>query len=366
MYKGIKKLASIMLLLVASLVVVFPVMAADADSSNIIKTNFFGNLKDDGSGCGVYTILNTVLDFMTMGIGILAVIGITIVGTKYLTAGGNEEQTRKAKHRMFQIIIGIAMYATLYVGVQFLLPGGHLNNNQNCTTVSDQELANIKQQEAAKKQAAKNNSSSAANSKTNSSNSSNSGANKGDATCLKNAAKVAKEAGICNEKTIAERIAKTAELLAWPLGSPTKNHKQKGGKPTPAYKKAISETIKFPKNQLQYKYTKGVSCSVFTAAVVRSTGYDKNFPYSVTGANSHAKSSKKWQKVSPSKAVRGDIFAFKNNNHILIYGGKKGSKHLWYQANLGRSSGNGDYGYAFYGESPAKKTNCNVWRATGK
>ncbi len=323
-------------------------------------------MEDDKNGCGVFMILNLVLDFLSFGVAILGAIGIAIAGVQYLTASGNQAQAKKSRTRLFQIIIGLALYATLYVGINWLLPGGKLNSNSTCSTISDQELANIKQQEAAKKQAAKNNSSSTSNSKTNSSSSSNSGANKGDATCLKNAAKVAKEAGICNEKTIAERIAKTAELLAWPLGSPTKNHKQKGGKPTPAYKKAISETIKFPKNQLQYKYTKGVSCSVFTAAVVRSTGYDKKFPYSVTGANSHAKSSKKWQKVSPSKAVRGDIFAFKNNNHILIYGGKKGSKHLWYQANLGRSSGNGDYGYAFYGGSPAKKTNCNVWRATGK
>ena len=171
---------------------------------------------------------------------------------------------------------------------------------------------------------------------------------------------------VCTDCSASERIAQTAELLAWPLGSPAKKHKEKGGAPTAAYKNAINETITFPKNQLKYKYTKGVSCSVFTAAVVRASGYDKKFPYSVTGANSHAKNSKKWQEVSPSKAVRGDIFAYKNNNHILIYGGKKGSQYIWYQANLGRSSHNGDYGYAFYGKNPAKKTGCNVWHATGK
>ena len=119
-----------MLLLVASLVVVFPVMAADADSSSITETVFFGNLKDDGSGCGVYTILNTVLDFMTMGIGILAAIGITIVGTKYLTAGGNEEQTRKAKHRMFEIIIGLALYAVFFLLMQWIIPSFELPEGQ--------------------------------------------------------------------------------------------------------------------------------------------------------------------------------------------------------------------------------------------
>ena len=181
----------------------------------------------------------------------------------------------------------------------------------------------------------------------------------------KSTAKAITDSDISNASSWSEKIALTAEKLAWPLGSPKSNHKEKGGSPTPAYKEALAKTIKFPKNQLKYKYTKGVSCSVYVSTVVRSSGYDKSFPYSVAGANSHASGSKKWKKVSPSDAVRGDIFAFKNNNHILIYGGKKGSKYLWYQANLGRKSHNGDYGYAFYDSAPSKKTNCNVWHATG-
>ena len=111
---------------------------------NVVETIFFGNLKDDGEGCGVYTILNSVVDILSIGIGILAVIGITIVGIKYLTAKGDIEQTRKAKTRMFQIVLGLVAYVLLYAGIQFLLPGGHLNNDQSCATVSDQELAELK------------------------------------------------------------------------------------------------------------------------------------------------------------------------------------------------------------------------------
>ena len=114
------------------------------DSSHVTETVFFGNVKDDGSACGVFTILNTVVDIMSIGIGILAIIGITIVGIKYLTAGGNEEQTRKAKHRMLQIVIGLVVYAALYAGIQFLLPGGKLDFSYRCATISDEELAEIK------------------------------------------------------------------------------------------------------------------------------------------------------------------------------------------------------------------------------
>lgn len=74
---------------------------------------------DDGVGC----ILRLVVDIMSIGIGILGVIGITIVGIQYLTAGGNEEQTRKAKHRMFEIVIGLVAYVILYAILRWLLPG---------------------------------------------------------------------------------------------------------------------------------------------------------------------------------------------------------------------------------------------------
>ena len=60
---------------------------------------------------------------MTIGVGILGVLGITIVGIQYLTAGGNEEKTRKAKRRLFEIVLGLAVYVAIYAILQWLLPG---------------------------------------------------------------------------------------------------------------------------------------------------------------------------------------------------------------------------------------------------
>ena len=59
---------------------------------------------------------------MTIGVGVLGVIGITLVGLQYLTAGGNEEKTRKAKRRMFEIMIGIVAYVILYSVLNWLIP----------------------------------------------------------------------------------------------------------------------------------------------------------------------------------------------------------------------------------------------------
>lgn len=75
-----------------------------------------------GNGEGVRSILSFIVNMMTMGIGILGVLGITIVGIQYLTAGGNEEKTRKAKRRMFEIVIGLVTYVLIYALLNFLVP----------------------------------------------------------------------------------------------------------------------------------------------------------------------------------------------------------------------------------------------------
>lgn len=77
---------------------------------------------DSGDGDSVTRILDLVVDIMSIGIGILGVIGISIVGIQYLTAGGNEEKTRKAKRRMFEIVIGLVVYVLIYAILQFLMP----------------------------------------------------------------------------------------------------------------------------------------------------------------------------------------------------------------------------------------------------
>ena len=97
-----------------------------------VETTFFGEVQDDGSGCGVYMILNSVIDIMTYGVGALAIIGTVIAGIIYLTAGDNEARATKAKTRLFEIVIGLAIYATIWGILNFLLPGGDFNTSIEC------------------------------------------------------------------------------------------------------------------------------------------------------------------------------------------------------------------------------------------
>ena len=105
----------------------------------------------DGPDCaildcnqGIDGVLNLVVNILTIGVGILGVVGITIVGIQYLTAGGNEEKTRTAKRRLFEIVIGLAVYAVMYALLNWLGVGAGTgaNTNQNGSNNSSQQTTN--------------------------------------------------------------------------------------------------------------------------------------------------------------------------------------------------------------------------------
>ncbi len=120
----IKIIAScVMMVMGAMSFVPMPVLAADDDGC--VETAILGEdgcVRDDGKGSSVIGVLELVVRIMSVGIGILAVGGIVFVGIQYLTAGGNEEQTRKAKRRLFEIVIGIVAYVLMIAIMNWLIP----------------------------------------------------------------------------------------------------------------------------------------------------------------------------------------------------------------------------------------------------
>ena len=101
-----------------------PCTCADGSSGTVtVDTAILSGCDCGKKGGATVEVLNLVVSIMTIGIGVLGVVGITIVGIQYLTAGGNEEKTRKAKRRMFEIVIGLVAYVLIYALLRFLLPG---------------------------------------------------------------------------------------------------------------------------------------------------------------------------------------------------------------------------------------------------
>ena len=76
---------------------------------------------DDGEK-NIKCVLKIVLDVLTVALGVVASIGIAVSGIQYLTAGGNEERTRKSKRRIFEIVIGIVAYLLIYAALNWLIP----------------------------------------------------------------------------------------------------------------------------------------------------------------------------------------------------------------------------------------------------
>lgn len=131
----------------------YPNDPPESTYDGIVETNFFGNIKDE-EGCGVYTTVSFIVDILSIGIGIAAAIGITISGIIYLTAKGDVSRTTKAKRRIFEIVIGIAVYSVFYALLSFLTP--EFNPElKACKPLTDAEVSQIKAEAEAKRQAIK-------------------------------------------------------------------------------------------------------------------------------------------------------------------------------------------------------------------
>lgn len=81
------------------------------------------NIIECGDENGVVCILKIVLNVMTFGIGVLAVIGIVLAGIQYITSQGDPGKMAKAKNRIIQVVIGLVIYAVMYAALYFLVPG---------------------------------------------------------------------------------------------------------------------------------------------------------------------------------------------------------------------------------------------------
>ncbi len=78
---------------------------------------------DNGTG-PINSVLDTVTTVASYGVGTVGIAGVLTTGVQYLTAGGSEEKVRKSKRRMAEIVLGVALYATIWTIVNWLSPGG--------------------------------------------------------------------------------------------------------------------------------------------------------------------------------------------------------------------------------------------------
>lgn len=92
--------------------------------ADCINTIFFGEVCDICDGVAIYSLLAAIIRTLTIGVGILAVIGIMVTGISYLKSSGDAAKKLKARSRLINVGIGIIIYIILFGIAEFLIPGG--------------------------------------------------------------------------------------------------------------------------------------------------------------------------------------------------------------------------------------------------
>jgi hypothetical protein len=120
------------LLLLGMTIFLAPVSVFAAEKGNnecevdtaIIKCDNVDVTKDGINNTGLWSILITAINIMAAGVGVLALAGIVYGSVLYTSAGGNQEQVKKAMGIFTNVVIGIVAYAGMWTLLNFLVPGG--------------------------------------------------------------------------------------------------------------------------------------------------------------------------------------------------------------------------------------------------
>ena len=72
----------------------------------------------------IFDIIAQVIKILNYGIGILAIAGVAVGGIIYSTSGASPEGVKRARTIWINVVIGLALYATLVTLTNFIIPGG--------------------------------------------------------------------------------------------------------------------------------------------------------------------------------------------------------------------------------------------------
>jgi len=88
----------------------------NCDQRNVASKGVQGN--------GVWGLLLIAINILTAGVGIAAVSGLILAGITYATASNDQNKIVKAKEMIYNVVLGIVMFALMWSFLQYLIPGG--------------------------------------------------------------------------------------------------------------------------------------------------------------------------------------------------------------------------------------------------
>lgn len=110
--------------------VAFGADAKDAKTCGGVETSLI-ECKQTGEGSeiensGVWGILSITVNILAAGVGIAAIGGFVFAGVLYASASDSQEQVKKAKDTLRNVVIGLVLFAGMYMLINALVPGGIL------------------------------------------------------------------------------------------------------------------------------------------------------------------------------------------------------------------------------------------------
>src|ERR1035437_2330225 len=131
----IQKLKLTLLSLSAVFAFALPLAFAGAASAAVDQSTINGGLNCgangtlEQSGCAIDTtgatkansLVNTVINVLSLAVGIVAVIMIVVGGFRYVASGGKQESVQGAKNTILYAIIGLVIVALAQIIVHFVL-----------------------------------------------------------------------------------------------------------------------------------------------------------------------------------------------------------------------------------------------------
>ena len=126
---------------------------------------------------------------------------------------------------------------------------------------------------------------------------------------------------LLNAKDGPTKIALTAILLAWPRGTDKPVYSYPDGSPTPNFQKAI-DAVYPNRNSWSAAPRSGASCDVFVGTVIRTSGYDLDYPRGWDDQYDYLQNTKKFVQVPYS----GDLSTLQDGD-IILYKRNSGRKH---------------------------------------
>ena len=96
-------------------------MVAYADAKGEACNGIGGCTADAGGGVSLNSIINAVVNILSLVVGVVAVIMIIVGGFTYVTSNGDRSAITSAKHTIIHALIGLVIVALAQTLVKFVL-----------------------------------------------------------------------------------------------------------------------------------------------------------------------------------------------------------------------------------------------------